>query len=236
MTLAAFFDAARPFLQGETGVASLRALGHSPSPDADLAMYPWLVAWDQSRILGELLPRVRRWVELLERDWDGLVRAYVAAHPPAGHSVPHVGVHFADWLAAQRLELGLPEGIEAVADFTWTAFLARTAPDEGPDLDRRVFVRHYANDPRVANRALEKGELPGAAGPATLLVYRDETTATAKVCEASLATIAVLLTHQGAPLTGALAIGSEALAAERRRLEQRGVLPHHAPTGAGDTK
>ena len=230
MSLAAFFEAARPFLQGSTGVDSLRAVGPTPSSDADLAMYPWLVSWDQCRIVGELMPRVRTWVELLGRDWDALIRTFVAAHPPTGHSVPHVGEPFADWLAAHPEELDLPEGIETLADFTWTAFLARTAPDTGPDVDRRVFVRHYAHDPRVANRALADGELPGVAGPATLIVYRDERTLTARVCDANLATLAVLLVDRGLPLTGALAVSPEVLAAERNRLEQRGVLPHHAPS------
>ncbi|MEZ4317192.1 MAG: putative DNA-binding domain-containing protein [Myxococcota bacterium] len=235
MTLADFFAAAQPFLQGRSAVDDLKTLGHTPSPDADLAMYPWLVAWDQARILAELVPTVRTWVELAGLDWDALVRAYVADHPPEGHSVPHVGAHLADWLAGHReREPRLPAGIEALADFTWTAFLARTAPDDGPDLDRRVFVRHYATDPRIANRTLTSGEVPGPTDAVTLVVYRDETTGAARACTAGLVTVAVLLAHGGHALTGALDLPSDTLATERARLQNRGVLPHDAPTGAGE--
>lgn len=233
MRLTDFFDAMGTVLRGQAPPTSLRTLGPTPSSDADLAFYPWLLASDQARILAELMPTVRRWVELSGLDWNALVAAYVRDRPPAGHSVPWVGARFADWLSTAPFD-GLPAGIDALADFTWTAFLCRTAVDHGPDLDRRVFVRHYTHDPRPANAALKNDSLPGPSTPATLVVYRDEATGKARVQAADVPSLAALLDHAGIPRSGALALEGDALAAARSNLIERGILPQRAPQGAGD--
>jgi hypothetical protein len=228
MTLDHFFAAARDWLDGSAPPTSIRALGPTPSSDADLAFYPWLVAHDQQRILGQLMPRVRDWVERTDVAWTDLVAAYVKAHPPAGFTVATVGAHLADWLAAEvERDPRLPHGLEAVADLGWTRYLARSAPD-GDDvgLDRRVFVRRYAVDPVAIERAL-RDDAPIPVTPSTTwLVFRHEPTGRPRVAAATLASIAVLVAATGAPLTGALALPEDQLDDERKRLTERGVLPH----------
>lgn len=227
MSLQAFFTAARPWLAGQTSPGALRSLGSTPSSDADLAFYPWLIAHDQQRILVELLPFVKTWIDATHGDWTGLVAAYVAAHPPTGVSVPTVAVAFADWLAdARRTDPQIPVGIEALADLGWTRFLARTAPDgDGLGLDRRVFVRQYSVDPIAIENALRAGCPVPETTAVTLVVHRDESTGKAALFPATLASIAVLVAASGAPLEGALALPTAVLRAERARLTERGVLP-----------
>jgi hypothetical protein len=227
MSLEAFFAAVQPYLAGQVPSEKLREAGPTSASKADLAFYPWLVAHDQQRILAELLPLVKRWVERVDGDWPSLVKSYVHAHPPAGFSVPTVGDRFADWLASSPAEHPwLPAGIEAVADLGYTRFLARTALD-GDDVgvDRRIFVRQYPLDPVATERALRNEEDLPQTGATTWVVFRHEPSGRPRVLSATLASIAVLVAASGAPLQGALALPADVLDAERERLTQRGVLP-----------
>jgi hypothetical protein len=222
VTLAVFFETMGPFLRGQTDLEEVRRrLGPLPTRDDDLRFYAELVAFDQQRILAELVPAARRWIERVGLDWASLVRAFVAEHPPTGWSVPHVGEHFADWLAARHAtDPLLPTGIEAVVDLAWTRFLVRTAP-EGPTVE----IRHYPVDAVALTRTLLAGEEPDPRGPTTLLVYRHVERCVVSSRSASLATVAVLLAERGQPLAGPLAtLTAETIESERRTLVAHGVL------------
>lgn len=222
--LAGFFGAIDPFLRGRASLADVEArLGRAPTPDG-LAFYRWLVAVDQQRILAELYPAAKAWIERAGLGWDAVCAGFVAAHPPAGWSVPHVGHGFADWLDAEPVA-GQPAGIAAVADLAWTRFLARTAPDgPGLGLDRRVFVRMYPIDAVATHRALLHGDALPPARPTAIVVYRHAHTDAVHERPASLATIAVLVALAGVAGPD-LDVSAAERADERARLVAHGVVP-----------
>lgn len=230
MSLDRFFAEVGPFLRGQIDVAGfLERAGPTTSPEGDLAFYPWLVAFDQRRILAELCPTAKTLVDRSQGlDWDALVDAYVAVHPPTAWSVPAVGERFADWLAARRVEdPDQPAALECLADLYWTRFQARTAPDaEGIGVDRRLFLRHYPIDVLTWElHLLDRTDAPPDR-PSTLVVFRHAETCDVRHLVPTLATLAVLARLQGHPLAGPLAeLSDEALTAEQRRLTHLGVLP-----------
>jgi hypothetical protein len=237
VTLDAFFGVMGPFLAGQADLSQVRsALGPLPGRDEDYRFYVELVAFDQRRILSELYPAVRAWVQSAGLDWQALCRDFVRARPPRGFSVPHLGEGFADWLSGHReREPGLPFGVEAVADLTWTRFLARTAPDvqgpgpEGLGLDRRLFVRHYPIDAPAVTKAAAQGRPLVPGGPVTLLVYRHAQRQTVHELPVARATLAVLLAESGAAVPPALRLPGAESEAERVRLAREGVLSHPEP-------
>ncbi|MEZ4235366.1 MAG: hypothetical protein R3F59_04245 [Myxococcota bacterium] len=230
-SLDAFFAHVGGFLEGGTGLEQLEA-EFGPVGDRDgLAYYAWLVKFDQMRILGELYPLCRTWLDRVGTPWEEVVAGFVAAHRPTGWSVPHLGEHFADWLLQQSEAdpARFPVGVEALADLVWTRFLARNAPDgDGLGLDRRVFVRQYRVDAVGLERAVHHDQpVAPFRKPSALLVYRHASGTGVFSIPASLATIALLVTEDqpGAVLPGVLGqVGAEDLAQERIRLAGAGVL------------
>jgi hypothetical protein len=240
MSLAAFFDAMGPYLQGQTSSAQLeQALGPLPGAPADHAFYPWLVAFDQRRILAELYPAVRALVDRTEGlQWDSLVAEYVADHVPDGHSVPQLGEALPDWLAARREHHPeQPEALECLADWRWVRFLAHIAPDTDElGIDERVFLRHYPLDVVAIERHLLRSPaepLPETAA-CTWLAYRHSSGTTVHQRPATLTTLAVLAQHQGMSLAGPLAdLPPDVLAHEADQLRAAGVLPRAGLTPSG---
>ena len=235
--LSRFFEVVGAYLEGRADLGSVKAVyGPEVDPKNGLSFYAWLVKHDQQRILGELYPSCRRWIERTAIDWADLTEAFVTAHRPAGWSVPHLGERFPDWLLGQLdVDDRLPRGIEAVADLAWTRFVSRNAPPtDDLGIDQRVHIRQYSVDVVAVERALaDEAPLDPHLTPATILVYRHASGTGVRTLGVNLATVAVLVSaaDPDAPLQGALAeIDGEALAAERRRLRKAGVLPAKEPT------
>jgi hypothetical protein len=235
--LEAFFTHVGRYLAGEGTLDEVQAaVGPAPSPDG-LAYYAWLVKFDQQRILGEMFPSCKRWLERLGVAWDQVAWAFCAEHPPAGWSVPHLGERFPDWLLAQSQgdPARYPVGIEAIADLTWTRFLARNAPDgEGLGMDQRVHVRQYRVDAVAVERAVFDGKPIEPRGdtppwkPTAMVVYRHASGLGVRTLPASLATIVVLVTEAtpDAELPGVLAtVPAADVAKERARLVEVGCIP-----------
>ncbi len=235
MSLQQFFDAMEPFLQGRSELADVEAaLGPAPGDPNNHRFYPWLVAFDQRRILAELFAAAHALVARTEGiEWGELVVAYLVDHPSIGHAVPELGTHFAQWLAQRReAHPEQPEALECLADLRWTRFIAFTAADvPGVGMDVRLFMRHYPLDVLALERALvhtpdPQVPLPAAGSPRTLLIYRHAEGTAVKTRIPSMATLAVLAQLQGMALAGPLAeLGDDVLQAELVQLEKAGVVP-----------
>ncbi len=228
--LASFFALAGPWIRGEVTPEALRALGPTPSSDADLDFYPGLVRHGYHQALTDLFGPVRALVERWGGPaWDELCAAFLRAHPPTGHEIQPLGRPFAGWLESHLAGHGWCDGlgaptaqvVAALADHADCKVRARYAPD-GHDLglEERLFVRRYVVD--VVSLSAEP-TAPGA-GTTTVCTYRDHRDDVVRTFSPTVATMAVLASLVGAPRTGALALSDAELEVERDRLRRLGVI------------
>lgn len=220
MSLPEFFAAARAWVGGDLDSEALRALGPTPSSDADLAFYPALIRNGWNRTLRELYGSVAALLEHRGLPWETVCSAYFAAHPPTGQDLRALGDAFPRWLDGYVADVELRHAATSLADYRWCRTAARHAPDEpGLGLERRVFVRRYPVDPV----ALDEDPAAAADRAVTVLVYRalDDRV---RWLAPSLATMAVLAAELGQERVGALALPADVLREERDRLVAIGVV------------
>lgn len=226
--LDAFFAVARDWVNGRVPPDALRALGPTPSSDADLDFYPGLVRLGYHQTLTDLMGPLRRLLEHAGIDWAATCDAFLADHPPAGHALPTVAFPMPAWLAARFAGAGFLDGagaptaqvLEAVAELCVCKVRARHAPDGPvPGFEVRTFVRRFPVDP--AALAAD----PGArTGPTTVCVYRDVRDDVVRTLSPGVEAMAVFAALLGVPRTGALALPAPALRAEVERLVGCGLL------------
>ncbi len=239
MSLADFWADARPFLLGELSAAQLEARhGPSPSGTQNLAFYQPFVRLHERLNLQRLYPEVHILCGRAGLDWAELCEAFIHAHVPSSWSLHRAGEPFGAWLQEQ-IDAGRPIPAEcpALADYSWTRWLALNAPADAPRMDGTVYVRSYAiNVVEIRQRLKDdpSAELPEPV-PTPMVIYRSFVTGTVRIVGPNLAMLAVLDLDSGQTDTdwAAHGITDEGVAAERLRMQELGMLPADSALSAG---
>ena len=141
MTLADFFSAIAPYLEGHASHDHAARALFSPASDENdvrrLAIYGRFCRIHRLEALEFTYPWCRAVIlRTLGADgWERLVESYFRAHPMFHVELNENGAELASFLAglAGQPEAGLSEWLAELADFEWWEWRTRSAPDSDED-------------------------------------------------------------------------------------------------------
>jgi hypothetical protein len=161
VTLAEFFAAIGPVLEGKAAVAeSVRAL-YAGEPerarDAErVAIYARMCRIHRFEVLDQVYVALRRAVIARggEAAWEELVETFFRAHPMRHVELNENGAAFPGFVAERAEAGGLPGWMAELADLEWWEWKVRVQPDDPADADgagplriaSTVELRPYGHD------------------------------------------------------------------------------------------
>ncbi len=230
----AFFAAIWPFLEGRAGVLETTlALGPSRSGDARLQLYPELIRRQKRGIIDHFFAAAR--AECVAREphlWDDLAGRFVRAVAPSHWEPNHYARPMLAFLEEQRgSDPRISTAMIELADYAWVRFSAMIAAhQDGSELERSLFVRHYTHDVATFTTDVEHGVAATRTSPevrpCTLLIVRSRHTSRLEIVTPSLAALLALRRREapGEPLSLPHGLTWPDVDREERALIALGVL------------
>lgn len=232
MTLADFFAAIGPVLEGRAEVAEAVRAMYAREPararDAErVAIYARFCAIHRFEVVDQVFVALRRAVIAGAGDqaWRELVESYFRAHPMRHVELNENGAAFPGYVAARAVGGALERWLAELADLEWWEWRTRIAPDEPEDpavgplrIAPAVELRPYAHDLIGWLDEHEPEQRPGSpgAGDQVVIFWRDRELEPRREPASPVELAALKLVEEGR----ADAAGARAIGLDPRRLDE----------------